>query len=107
MTKMRTTCATPFFIAAKIEKEWKVLKDKLAEKYYTWDAIPCPTAPTICALGERRTLNPTADALTTSRDSERFVIDNTPPTIEHLESSIVAVPRKEDRTQTLRNAPPC
>lgn len=79
------------------EKEWKVLKDKLAEKYYTWDATSLPDgAYYLRIVASDAPSNPTADALTTSRDSERFVIDNTPPTIEHLESSLVAAPRKED-----------
>ena len=79
------------------EKEWKVLKDKLAEKYYTWDATSLPDgAYYLRIVASDAPSNPTADALTTSRDSERFVIDNTPPTIERLESSVVAAPRKED-----------
>jgi hypothetical protein len=79
------------------EKEWKVLKDKLAEKFYTWDATSLPDgAYYLRIVASDAPSNPTADALTTSRDSERFVIDNTPPMIERLESSVVAAPRKED-----------
>ena len=82
---------------AENEKEWKVLKDKLAEKFYTWDATSLPDgAYYLRIVASDAPSNPTADALTTSRDSERFVIDNTPPTIEHLESSVVAAPRKEE-----------
>jgi WD40 repeat protein len=79
------------------EKEWKVLKDKLAEKFYSWDATSLPDgAYYLRIVASDAPSNPTADALTTSRDSERFVIDNTSPTIERLESSVVAAPRKED-----------
>ncbi len=79
------------------EREWKVLKDKLAEKFYTWDATSLPDgAYYLRIVASDAPSNPTADALTTARDSERFVIDNTPPTIERLESSVVAAPRKED-----------
>jgi len=82
---------------AENEKEWKVLKDKLAEKFYTWDATSLPDgAYYLRIVASDAPSNPTADALTTARDSERFVIDNTPPTIERLESSVVAAPRKED-----------
>ena len=74
------------------EKEWKVLKDKLSEKYYTWDATSLPDgAYYLRIVASDAPSNPTADALTTSRDSERFVIDNTPPTIERLEAISVAV----------------
>jgi hypothetical protein len=90
---------------AENEKEWKVLKDKLAEKFYTWDATSLPDgAYYLRIVASDAPSNPTADALTTSRDSERFVIDNTPPTIERLESSVVAAPRKEDSNASQRTA---
>jgi hypothetical protein len=87
------------------EKEWKVLKDKLAEKFYSWDATSLPDgAYYLRIVASDAPSNPTADALTTARDSERFVIDNTPPTIERLESSIVAAPRKDGGTASQRTA---
>jgi outer membrane protein assembly factor BamB len=90
---------------AENEKEWKVLKDKLAEKFYTWDATSLPDgAYYLRIVASDAPSNPTADALTTARDSERFVIDNTPPTIERLESSVVAAPRKEDSNASQRTA---
>jgi sugar lactone lactonase YvrE len=90
---------------AENEKEWKVLKDKLTEKFYTWDATSLPDgAYYLRIVASDAPSNPTADALTTSRESERFVIDNTPPTIERLESSVVAAPRKEDSNASHRTA---
>jgi hypothetical protein len=87
------------------EKQWKVLKDKLAEKFYSWDATSLPDgAYYLRIVASDAPSNPTADALTTTRDSERFVIDNTPPTIERLESSIVAAQRKEDSNASQRTA---
>jgi hypothetical protein len=81
------------------------LKDKLAEKFYSWDATSLPDgAYYLRIVASDAPSNPTADALTTVRDSERFVIDNTPPMIERLESSIVAAPRKEDSTASQRTA---
>jgi outer membrane protein assembly factor BamB len=72
---------------AENEKEWKVLKDKLAEKFYSWDATSLPDgAYYLRIVASDAPSNPTADALTTARDSERFVIDNTPPTIDRLEA---------------------
>src|SRR6202012_3227233 len=79
------------------EKQWKVLKDKLTEKFYTWDATSLPDgAYYLRIVASDAPSNPTADALTSSRESERFMIDNTPPTIELLESSVVAAQRKDD-----------
>ena len=87
------------------EKEWKVLKDKLTEKFYTWDATSLPDgAYYLRVVASDAPSNPTADALTTSRDSERFVIDNTPPTIERLESSVVAAPHKDAATGSQQTA---
>jgi len=87
------------------EKEWKVLKERLAEKFYTWDATSLPDgAYYLRIVASDAPSNPTPDALTTTRDSERFVIDNTPPTIERLESAVVAAPRKEDSNASQRTA---
>jgi sugar lactone lactonase YvrE len=83
------------------EKSWKVLKDKLNEKFYTWDATSLPDgAYYLRVVASDAPSNPTADALTTTRDSERFVIDNTPPVIERLESSLVAASRKDSNASS-------
>jgi len=84
------------FYRGESEKEWKLLKDKLDQKFYSWDATSLPDgAYYLRIVASDAPSNPTADALTTTRDSERFVIDNTPPTVERLEASVVAAPRKE------------
>jgi outer membrane protein assembly factor BamB len=84
------------FYRGENEKEWKPLKDKLGEKFYSWDGTSLPDgAYYLRIVATDAPSNPTADALTTTRDSERFVIDNTPPVIERLESSVIAAPRKE------------
>ena len=67
------------------EKEWKLLKDKIAEKYYSWDSTAFPD-------GEYRLRitvsdapgNPPSEALTARMESDVFVIDNTPPKITGL-----------------------
>jgi hypothetical protein len=64
------------------ETEWKLLKDKVKEKYLSWDS-------TAFSDGEYRLRvrasdlpsNTKEDALTGQMDSEVFVIDNTPPRI--------------------------
>jgi hypothetical protein len=70
------------------ESEWKPLKDKLAEKYLSWDS-------TGFADGEYRIRvtasdapgNPPADALVGRTESVPFTIDNTPPRITALAAS--------------------
>ena len=67
------------------ENEWKVLKDKLDQKFYSFDTTTLPDGAyylKITALDAPS--NPPAAALTTERESERFEVDNTPPVVEDL-----------------------
>jgi sugar lactone lactonase YvrE len=67
------------------EKEWKLLKDKVREKYISWDSTAFPDGEyrlriTACDLPG----NPPEHALTSDRESEVVLIDNTPPRISGL-----------------------
>ena len=67
------------------ETEWKPLKDKLAEKYLSWDSTAFPDGEyrlrvTVSDLPS----NPPGEALTAQTESEPFFIDNTPPKITAL-----------------------
>jgi sugar lactone lactonase YvrE len=69
------------------EKDWKLLKDKLEQKFYSWDTNSMPDGAyyvRIVASDERT--NPPNEALKAERVSDRFVIDNTPPTISEIAS---------------------
>jgi len=78
------------------EHEWKLLKDKLDQKFYSWDTTTFPDgAYYLRIFVSDAPSNPTADARSTTRESERFVVDNTPPVIEHLEASVFTTPHKE------------
>ena len=69
------------------EHEWKLLKDNLEQKFYSWDTTTLPDgAYYLKIVGTDAGSNPPALALKTERESERFEVDNTPPVIEHLES---------------------
>ncbi len=71
------------------EKEWKLLKDKLDQKFYSWDATALPDGPYYLRItASDAPSNPPEGVKSTTRDSERFVIDNTPPVIERLEASV-------------------
>ncbi len=67
------------------ETVWKPLKEKVREKYLSWDSTAFPD-------GEYRVRitasdlpgNPPDQALHSSLDSEVFLIDNTPPSISGL-----------------------
>jgi hypothetical protein len=71
------------------ETQWKLLKEKLDQKFYSWDATALPDgAYYLRIVASDAPSNPPAVALATTRDSERFVIDNTPPMIELLEANV-------------------
>jgi sugar lactone lactonase YvrE len=67
------------------ETDWKLLKDKLEQKFYSWDSTAMPDgAYYLKIVATDAPSNAPAQALTTERESERFVVDNTPPVIENL-----------------------
>jgi WD40 repeat protein len=75
------------------EHEWKLLKDNLDQKFYSWDTITLPDgAYYLKIVATDAPSNPPALALKAERESERFEVDNTPPIIEQLEA-MVAVTR--------------
>jgi flavin-binding protein dodecin len=64
------------------------LKDKLEQKFYSWDSTAMPDgAYYLKIVATDATSNPPAQALTTERESERFMVDNTPPAIEGLSAT--------------------
>src|SRR6266568_5088740 len=75
------------FYRGENEKDWKLLKDKLEQKFYSWDTNSMPDGAyylKIAASDEKS--NPPNEALAAERVSERFVVDNTPPTITDIAS---------------------
>jgi hypothetical protein len=70
------------------EYEWKLLKDKLEQKFYSWDTTTLPDgAYYLKIIATDAPSNPPAIAQKTERESERFEVDNTPPAIEGLKTS--------------------
>jgi hypothetical protein len=70
------------------EREWRLLKDNLDQKFYSWDTTTMPDgAYYLKIVATDAPSNPPALALKTERESERFEIDNTPPGIEKLQAS--------------------
>jgi hypothetical protein len=67
------------------EREWKLLKDNLDQKFYSWDTTTLPDgAYYLKIVATDAPSNPPAAALKAERESERFEVDNTPPVIENL-----------------------
>jgi hypothetical protein len=85
------------------EQEWKLLKDKLEQKFYSWDTTSFPDgAYYLKIVATDAPSNPPATALTTERISERFEVDNTPPVVEHL-SAVSVVTHSGSVALTLIN----
>jgi outer membrane protein assembly factor BamB len=68
------------------EHEWKLLKDNLEQKFYSWDTTTLPDgAYYLKIVATDAPSNPPAVARKTEQESERFEVDNTPPVIEGLQ----------------------
>jgi len=75
-------------IRAVQETTWKLLKDKLREKYWSWDSTVFPDGEyRIRVTASDLPSNPPAEALSTSMVSDPFLIDNTPPRFASLAAS--------------------
>jgi hypothetical protein len=67
------------------ETSWKLLRDKIRERYFSWDSTAFPDGKYVVRVtASDAPSNPPDQALTASRDSEPFLIDNTPPGITGL-----------------------
>ncbi len=67
------------------EKNWKLLKDKLEQKFYSWDTSTMPDGAYYLKIAASDApSNPPGDALSAERESDRFEVDNTPPVVENL-----------------------
>jgi hypothetical protein len=85
------------------EKDWKLLKDKLEQKFYSWDTSSMPDGAyylKIVASDERS--NPPSEMLAAERESDRFVVDNTPPTVTNITATPAAVNASGDPAVTVR-----
>ncbi len=70
------------------ETTWKPLKEKIPERYLSWDSTAFPDGDyRLRVIASDAPGNPPGDSLTTSMESDPFTIDNTPPKITGLAAS--------------------
>jgi hypothetical protein len=70
------------FFRGEGEKEWKLLKDNMEQKFYSFDTTTLPDgAYYLKIVATDAASNPPDRALKTERESERFEVDNTPPEV--------------------------
>jgi sugar lactone lactonase YvrE len=91
------------------ETAWKLLRDKVREHYFSWDSTAFPDGKYVVRVtASDEPSNPPDQALTSSRESDWFTIDNTPPEIScclTLGSGEVTVEfRAKDTLSTLEKA---
>ena len=83
------------------EQNWSLLKDKVTERYLTFDAGTLPDGPYRLKVvaSDAPSHNP-GEALTGDRVSERFVIDTTAPVVNGLSAKLVDGKIHVDMTAT-------
>lgn len=71
------------------EQNWQLLKKKVKERYFTFDASLLPDGPYRLKIvaSDAPSHNP-GEALTGDRVSERFLIDTTPPVVSNLAAQL-------------------
>jgi hypothetical protein len=85
------------------ETGWKLLKDKLDQKFYAWDSTALPDgAYYLKVVATDAQSNTPAEALQGERESDRFVVDNTPPTIERLEATTAVASKKSSPSAQIK-----
>jgi hypothetical protein len=67
------------------ETNWRLLKDKISDPFYSWDTSTMPDgAYYLKILASDSPSNPPAEALSAERESDRFLVGNTPPRVDDL-----------------------
>lgn len=80
--------AYTIYYRAEGERGWRILKDKLDQKFFSWDTNTMPDgAYYLKIVASDAESNPPGEGLTGERESDRFEVDNTPPTITGLQQS--------------------
>ncbi|MEQ1885972.1 MAG: hypothetical protein ABL967_12990 [Bryobacteraceae bacterium] len=71
------------------ETAWKLLRDGVRERYYSWDSTAFPDGKYYLRVTATDSAsNPPDQALTGTRDGDRFLIDNSAPEISGLTGTI-------------------
>ncbi len=73
------------------ETTWKLLRDKIREHYYSWDATAYPDGKYVVRItATDAPSNPPDQSLSAQLESDPFLIDNTPPEIRDLRAAPAA-----------------
>ncbi len=71
------------------EQNWKLLKDKLADRFYSFDSGLLPDGGyTVKVVASDAPSHSPEDALTDFKESSRFEVDTTPPQVQDLNAAV-------------------
>lgn len=71
------------------ETNWKLLKDNITDKFYSWDAALLPDGGyTLKVVASDAPSHTPDEALTASKETARFEVDTTPPRIDVLTAKL-------------------
>ncbi len=73
------------------EKNWRLLRSRITERFYSFDSIRLPDGGyRMRVVASDAPAHSLGDALTAARESDRFVIDTTPPLVTGLAGTLQA-----------------
>ena len=73
------------------ERDWKLLRDKIRERYYSWDSTAFADGEYVVRITASDSPSNTPEAsLSASLESDPFLVDNTPPVIQGLTASVTS-----------------
>ena len=71
------------------EKNWRLLRSHVTERFYSFDSIRIPDGGyRILVVATDAPAHLLGDALTSQRESDRFIIDTTPPVLSALQGGL-------------------
>ena len=71
------------------ENDWKLLKDNIADKFYSWDSSLLPDGGyTVRVVASDTPSHSPDEALTDEKISSRFEVDSTPPQVQALQAKV-------------------
>jgi sugar lactone lactonase YvrE len=71
------------------EKNWRLLRSHVTERFYSFDSIRIPDGGyRILVVASDAPAHLLGDALTSQKESDRFIIDTTPPVLSALQGSL-------------------
>jgi hypothetical protein len=77
------------YVRGEGEKNWRLLRSHVTDRFYSFDSIRIPDGGyRIRVVASDAPAHMLGDALTSARESDRFIIDTTPPVLTALQGSL-------------------